>query len=71
MKKIKYTGLFKSSEGHVYQLEVNCNGFLQAFFLLTADAIRTGQHYQLHSIMDENFKEKMVDDIVKCSSLLS
>lgn len=71
MRTYKYTGLFKSAEGHTYQLEVNCNGFLQAFFLLTADAIRSGNHYQLHSIMDEDFKEKMVDDIIKCGSLLS
>jgi hypothetical protein len=71
MRTYKYTGLFKSTDGNIYQLEVNCNGFLQAFFLLTADAIRSGRHYQLHSIMDENFKEKMVDDILKCSELLS
>jgi hypothetical protein len=71
MKQYKYTGLFKSAEGHIYQIEVRCNGFLQAFFLLTADAIRSGRHYQLHSIMDENMKEKMVDDIIKCGALLS
>lgn len=68
---MKYTGLFKSREGDVYQLEVICYGFLQAFFLLTADAIRSGRHYQLHSIMDENMNEKMVDDIIKCGELLS
>lgn len=68
---MKYTGLFKSREGCVYQLEVICYGFLQAFFLLTADAIRSGRHYQLHSIMDENMNEKMVDDIIKCGELLT
>lgn len=68
---MKYTGLFKSYEGDVYQLQVNCSGFLQAFFLLTADAIRAGKHYQLHSIMDEEYHEKMVDDIIKCGSILS
>lgn len=71
MKNYKYMGLFKNAEGNIYQLEVNCNGFLQAFFLLTADAIRSGKHYQLYSIIDENFKEKKVDNIVKCSELIS
>jgi hypothetical protein len=67
----KYTGFFKSAEGHTYQLEVNCNGFLQAFFSLTADAIRNGRHYQLNKITDEKGNEKMVDDIIKCNALLS
>ena len=71
MKKYKYIGLFKSAEGHTYQLEVNCNGFLQAFFLLTADAIRSAKHYQLKTITDEKGNKKMVDDIIKCSELLS
>ena len=71
MKSYKYIGLFKSVEGHIYQLEVRCNGFLQAFFLLTADAIRSGNHYQLHSITDENMKEKMVGDILKCGDLIN
>jgi hypothetical protein len=71
MRRYKYIGLFKSAEGHTYKLEVNCNGFLQAFFLLTADAIRSARHYQLNTITDENGNEKMVDDIMKCSALLS
>lgn len=71
MKKYKYTGLFISAEGHKYELTVNCNGFLQAFFLLTADAIRSSKHYQLNSITDENMNVRKVDDILKCSVLLS
>ena len=71
MKQYKYIGLFKSAEGHTYQLEVNCNGFLQAFFLLTADAIRSSRHYQLNKIIDEKGNEKIVDDIIKCNALLS
>jgi hypothetical protein len=71
MRTYKYTGFFKSAEGHTYQLEVNCNGFLQAFFLLTADAIRSARHYQLNKITDEKGNEKMVDDIIKCGALLS
>ena len=71
MKEYKYIGLFKSGDGHTYELEVYCNGFLNAFFLLTADAIRSGRHYQLHSITDENDNKRMVGDIVKCSELLN
>lgn len=71
MKQYKYIGLFKSLEGHTYQLEVNCNGFLQAFFLLTADAIRSARHYQLNSITDEKGNKIMVDDIMKCKMLLN
>lgn len=71
MRKYKYTGLFVSAEGHKYELEVSCNGFLQAFFLLTADAIRSGRHYQLRSITDEEGKKIMIDDIIKCTKLLN
>lgn len=71
MKRYKYIGLFKGSDGHTYQIEVNCNGFLQAFFLLTADAIRSARHYQLKTITDEKGNVKMVDDIIKCGALLS
>lgn len=71
MKQYKYTGSFKSAEGHVYQIEVNCNGFIQAFFLLTADAIRSARHYQLSKITDEKGDERVVDDIIKCGALLS
>jgi hypothetical protein len=71
MINYKYTGLFKSAEGHTYQLEANCNGFLKAFFLLTASAIESGRHYQLYSITHEDGTVKIVGDIVKCTSLLS
>jgi hypothetical protein len=71
MKQYKYRGGFKSVEGHTYILEVNCNSFLQAFFLLTADAIRGGRHYQLDAISDENGNVKFIADILKCSELFS
>jgi hypothetical protein len=70
MRNYKYKGLFKSIEGHTYELEVFCNGFIQAFFLLTADAIRSGKHYQLHSITDEKDTKKIVGDIIMCGALL-
>jgi len=71
MRTYTYKGIFKNAEGHIYELEVNCNGFLQAFFLLTADAIRSARHYQLNSITDEKGNVRMVDDIIKCGELLS
>lgn len=71
MKNNKYIGLFESAEGHNYQLEVMCNGFIQAFFLLTADAIRSAQHYQLKTITNKNNVIVEVDDILNCSKLLS
>ena len=70
MKHTKYTGYFISGDGHKYEIDVYCMGFLQAFFLLTADAIRLGRHYQLNNITDENGSVKMVDDILKCGELL-
>lgn len=71
MKQYKYTGLFCSKEGHVYCLDVSCIGFLQAFFLLTADAIRLGRHYQLETITDEKGNVRKIDDIIKCGALIS
>jgi predicted peroxiredoxin len=71
MKKTKYTGLFISVDNAFYELEVYCFGFLQAFFLLTADAIRKGKHYQLFTIADEKGSVRKVDDILKCGELLS
>jgi len=70
MKTYKYTGIFISNESHTYQLDVVCNGFIQAFFLLTADAIRSARHYQLNKIIDEKGNEKMIDDILKCGSII-
>lgn len=71
MKKKKYFGLFTSDNGDNYTLDVYCNGFIQAFILLTSDAIRSGKHYQLNTITDENGGCRKVDDILKLSSLLS
>lgn len=70
MKNYKFSGLFQSAEGHVYELDVRCDSFFQAFFLLTADAIRSGRHYQLKTITDEKGSVVSVDDILKCASLL-
>lgn len=70
MRQYRYIGYFKSAEGHQYQLEVSCNGFLQAFFLLTADAIRSARHYQLDCIIDEKGNQKKVGDILKCCEIL-
>lgn len=70
MKQYKYIGLFKSAEGNEFSITVNCNGTIQAFFLLTADAIRSGRHYQLHSITDEKGDVTMVDDILRVGELL-
>jgi hypothetical protein len=71
VKHNKYIGLFKSSNGHTYELTAYCNGFIQALFLLTADAINSGKHYQLNSITDENGSKRMVGDILKCGDLLT
>jgi hypothetical protein len=71
MKKYKYIGTFKSAEGNNYQLTVFCNGFIEAFFLLTADAIRTGKHYQLYSIEDcSNSDCRYVCDILNVGELI-
>ncbi len=65
MKTTHYTGHFLSAEGHAYKLEVDCFSVFQAFFLLTADAIRAGRHYQLDVIVDEDGSKTKVDDILK------
>jgi hypothetical protein len=70
MRKYKYIGFFKSSEGHTYELTVYCNGFIQAFFLLTSDAIRSARHYQLDTITDEKGYVVEVGDICIVSKLL-
>ena len=49
-----------SPDSNPYTLEVYCNGFLQAFFLLTADAIMSGMTCQLHSIESKDNAIKMV-----------
>jgi len=70
MKQEKYTGIFQSQDGHTYELIVTCNGYLQAFFLLTADAIRSGKHYQLHSIINEKGNSVFVDNIFLVNTIL-
>ncbi len=70
MKQYTYTGLFIGDNGNTYSLEVSCNGFIQAFFLLTADAIRSGRHYQLNKITAEDGEYVYVDDIGRVSELL-
>jgi len=70
MKTYKYSGLFKSADGHQYTLDVYCNGFIQAFFLLTADAIRSGKHFQLYSIIDEKEEIRYIRDILEVSDLI-
>lgn len=72
MKTYKYIGTFISTEGNSYQLECNCNGYLEAFFLLTAHAIQLDRHYQLSTIRDVELDSVIrVDSILKCISLLN
>lgn len=70
MRTYKYIGLFRSDSGHEYTLEVNCNGYLQAMILLTADAIRSAKHYQLFTITDEKGDVRYIDDILKIGTLI-
>lgn len=70
MRKCKYIGVFRSECGHVYSLEVSCSSFIQAVILLTADAIRSGSHYQLVTITDEKGVVRYIDDILKISELI-
>jgi hypothetical protein len=71
MKQTRYTGTFLTAGfGESYKLEVSCDGFLQAFFLLTAKAIQSGRHYQLNTITDEHGTERVVDDITKVNKLI-
>ncbi len=71
MKTYKYKGLFVSASGDKYELEVSCFGFIEAFFLLTAEAIKTGKHYQLNKITDEKGHVRYVDDILKVGELFN
>jgi|TARA_R110000851_G_scaffold308922_1_gene468096 hypothetical protein len=71
MRKYKYLGVFFSAEGNKYTITVNCNGTIQAFFLLTADAIRSARHYQLSTITDEDGRVTKVDDILLVGKLLN
>lgn len=70
MKQTKYTGLFISAEGHEFKLTCNAFGFIQAFILLTAEAIKQGSHYQLSSIIDDKGNIREIDDINKLGILI-
>jgi hypothetical protein len=70
MRKYKFIGTFISYEGHTYQLTAYCSSFIQAFFLLTADAIRLGKHYQLSTISDEKDNVKKIGDILEVGKLI-
>lgn len=70
MKHTEYIGKFRANDGNEYSLTVQCNGFIQAFFLLTADAIRMGKHYQLASITDDKDNVRIIDDICKTNALI-
>jgi len=71
MRTYKYIGLFLSADRNEYTITVNCNGTIQAFFLLTADAIRSARHYQLSTITDEEGRVTRVDDILHVGKLLN
>lgn len=58
LRPYKYIGVFKN--GHT--IEVSCKGFVQAFYLLTADAIRSGKNYELSTITDENGIIRNIDN---------
>lgn len=70
MRQYTYKGFFENSNGNSYTLQVICNGFFEAFFLLTADAIRSGRHYQLKSISDEKGNFKNIGEITACANLI-
>lgn len=67
MIKLKYTGLFKVIDGSDFQLETYAFGFLQAFFLLTAEAISKNLCYQLYSITSENGNSRFIKNISDCN----
>lgn len=71
MKHTTYIGEFISDTGNKYSLTVRGNSFIQAFFLLTADAINLGRHYQLATITDDKENVRYVKDICKVSELLT
>ena len=70
MKKYKYIGLFKNEEGNEYSLKVYCLNMLEAFILLTAEAINAGKHYQLKTITNEKGEVKEVGDVKRINSIL-
>lgn len=71
MRTYKYTGTFIGDNNHKYTLSVHCNGFLQAFILLTADAIRGGRHYQLNRIQHEDGAVRLINDINEIGNIIN
>jgi len=72
MRTYKYTGIFIAQDnGPKYERTVNCNGFIQAVILLTADAIRLGRHYQLSRVINENGNVRQIGDILKIDDIIS
>lgn len=71
MKNYKFIGKFIAADGHTYTLDVVCGSAIEAFFLLTADAIRLARHYQLHSIQNEKGEIALIGDIMKVSNLIT
>lgn len=72
MKPTRYTGTFTSADGkRSYTLSVDCMGFIEAFFLLTADAIRSGKYYQLSVIIDEYGQKRNIGDISEVLKLIN
>lgn len=59
------------ADGNEFELSVICGGYLQAFFLLTADAIRSARHYQLYTITNEKNETVRVDNIIQCTTLFT
>jgi len=70
MRHTKYIGVFCSNTLHEYNLTVYCDSFVQAFILLTAEAINQGKHYQLATITDEKGNVRYVKDISLLNDLL-
>jgi hypothetical protein len=64
MKKFNYRGTFKSFKD-THTIDIQCNGKIQAFILLTAKAIENGKDYQLYSIKDENGEETLIKDNIE------
>lgn len=62
MRTYTYIGYFR--EG-ISPITVDCLGFYQAYFLITAKAIKGGIDYtSLHRIVDENSKSAQVKEEV-------
>ena len=70
MKSTKFTGTFINSDNHQYTLTCTCFGFFEAFFILTAEAIRSGRHYQFSHIEDEKGERKFIDNVNRCRDMI-